>query len=428
MDRGKNNSSRRGVGLLRSVPKKLRRVLMSVVSFVLVFVLLTSMSFSWFTIKTSVLEAKNFVLDCGKGLRVNDTGVSQLSFQTANKNLVPASSIDGRNIYFPTDGSDFSAVTESMTFRSANVGDKNQNYIQIDFTLTAQQNHTALYIDDTKTSIQVRGNAPITEYSISQAAALRSALWSSTAEEGVPNTPVVFNPTASTVYTAAVADVDRSSGAFIASGRQVAHAFSEYSFGGTPVATLSKGVETKFSYIVWLEGTDPKCTNKMVNKDIEIKLAFTTSWDKTQTIRFKDEIAPNTETIYNKITNDHYTLSLRYQATNSSEYTDFNMYTYNDNDHTVWFCNIPGDMRNEVSFILRPSARSTVDNKTYEFRYNTSNPPQSTLDRGPNRLYVADDLNAVSGTTYYGHGHWVAVGDSDGSGHDNGGGFEGDDF
>ena len=203
MDRGKNNSSRRGVGLLRSVPKKLRRVLMSVVSFVLVFVLLTSMSFSWFTIKTSVLEAKNFVLDCGKGLRVNDTGVSQLSFQTANKNLVPASSIDGRNIYFPTDGSDFSAVTESMTFRSANVGDKNQNYIQIDFTLTAQQNHTALYIDDTKTSIQVRGNAPITEYSISQAAALRSALWSSTAEEGVPNTPVVFNPTASTVYTAA---------------------------------------------------------------------------------------------------------------------------------------------------------------------------------------------------------------------------------
>ena len=425
MDRGKNNSSRRGVGLLRSVPKKLRRVLMSVVSFVLVFVLLTSMSFSWFTIKTSVLEAKNFVLDCGKGLRVNDTGVSQLSFQEANRELVPASSVDGRNIFFPTDGSDFSAVTESMTFRSANVGDKNQNYIQIDFTLTAQQNHTALYIDDTKTSIKVRGNNPVTEYSTSQAAALRSALWCSTAEEGVPNTPVVFNPTASTVYTAAVADVDRSSGAFIASGRQVAHAFSEYAFGGSPVATLSKGIETKFSYIIWLEGTDPKCTDKMVSKDIEIKLAFTTSWDKTQTIRFKDETGSN---IYNKINSDHYTLSLRYQATNSSEYTDFNMYTYNDNDHndhTVWFCNIPGDMRNEVSFILRPSANSS-DTQIYEFRYDTSN--NSTLNRESNRLYVADDLNAVTGTTYYGHGHWVAVGDSDGSGHDNGGGFEGDDF
>lgn len=421
MGREKKDSSRSGAGMIQITPKALKRVLMPVVAFILVFVLLTGMSFSWFTIKTSVLEGKNFVLDCGKGLRVNDTGVSQLSFKIGEKNLVPASSVDGRNLFFPTDGSDFSSVTENMTFRSANVGDKNQNYIQIDFTLTAQQNHTALYIDDTKTSIQVCGNNPITEYSTSQAAALRSALWSSTAEGGVPNTPVVFNPTASTVYTAAVADVDRSSGAFIASGRQVAHNFSDYSFGGTPVATLSKGVETKFSYIIWLEGTDPKCTDKIVSKDIEIKLAFTTSWDKTQTIRFKDETGSN---IYNMINTDHYTLSLRYKAQNSSEYTDFNMYQYNNTDQTVWFCNIPGDMRNEVSFILRPPTNSN-NLQNYEFRYDKSN--NSTLDRGPNRLYVADNLGLAQ-FGYHGHGHWVAVGDSDGAGHDNGGGFEGDDF
>ena len=100
------------------------------------------------------------------------------------------------------------------------------------------------------------------------------------------------------------------------------------------------------------------------------------------------------------------------------------MYQYN-NEQNVWSCNIPDDMRNEVSFILRPSSNST-DRQTYEFRYNTSN--QSTLNRGANRLYVADDLNAVTGTDYYGHGHWVAVGDSDGAGHDSGGGLEGDDF
>ena len=106
---------------------------------ILALVLLTSMSFSWFSIKTSDFEANNFTLDCGKGLRVNDSGTSQLSFAQEDNYLIPASSVNGRNLFFPADGSDFSNVTENMTFRSANVGDKNVNYIQIDFTLTAQQ-------------------------------------------------------------------------------------------------------------------------------------------------------------------------------------------------------------------------------------------------------------------------------------------------
>lgn len=403
--------------------KSLRWLLMSVVSFIVVFTLLTGMSFSWFTLKVSELNASEFVLDCSKGLRVNDTGTSQLSFQTSPKELTPASSVTGRNLYFPTDGSDFSSTTETMTFRSANAGDKNQNYIQIDFTLTAQQNHTALYINADKTSILVK-SVNENDFTVSQAASLRAALWSSTAEGGVPNTPIVFNPTASTVYTAAVADVDRSSGAFIASGRQVAHAFSEYAFGGTPVATLSKGVATEFSYIIWLEGTDPKCTDKIISKDIQVNLAFTTSWDKTQTIRF--EATPD---IKSKLDDKTYSLSLYYfdldnenKEVNTSE---FNMYEVSaDSNNKQWYCNIPGDMRMNISFILRPrSADSGLP--TYEFRYDTANRP--TLDRGANRYYVADNLTeALNG--YLGHGHWIAVGDSDGAGHDDGGGFEGDDF
>ena len=94
--------------------KSLRWLLMSVVSFIVVFTLLTGMSFSWFTLKVSELNASEFVLDCSKGLRVNDTGTSQLSFQTSPKELTPASSVTGRNLYFPTDGSDFSSTTETL--------------------------------------------------------------------------------------------------------------------------------------------------------------------------------------------------------------------------------------------------------------------------------------------------------------------------
>lgn len=414
---------------LKSDKKTSRQLLMSVISLVLASVVLATTTFSWFSIKTSELEANNFKLDCGKGLRVNDSGTSELQFSQVNKYLIPASSVDGRNLFFPADGSDFSSVTSAMTFRSANVGDKNVNYIQIDFTLTAQQNHTALYINEEKTSIKIRNTNPQTEWSTPQAAALRSALWSSTAEDGVPNTPIVFNPTTSTVRTAAVADIDRSTGAFSADGRQVAHAFSEYSFGGTPVATLSKGVETKFSYIVWLEGTDPKCTDKVVGKDIQIELAFSTSWDKTQTIRFKDGTNGSAiAALLNRETNP-YSLSLHYvevddEGNPTSSNTDFNMYKYIDSQDGEWSCNIPGDMRKNISFVLRPSNSS---DQTYEFTVNTSG--QSTLDRGSNRQYVADKLEPkTSGDYTTCQGHWVAIGDSDGSGHDSGGSFDGDDF
>ena len=404
-----------------------RQLILSVISLTFAFIVLATTTYSWFSIKTSYMEANNFKLDCGKGLRVNDSGTSELQFSQVNKYLTPASSVDGRNLFFPTDGSDFSSTTTLMTFRSANAGDKNVNYIQIDFTLTAQQNHTALYINDEKTSIMVKGSNE-TEFSTSKAGALRAALWSSTAEEGVPNTPIVFNPSSSTVRTAAVAEADRSTGAYISDGRQVAHAFSEYSFGGEPVATLSKGVETKFSYIIWLEGCDPKCTDKIMNKDIQIKLAFSTSWDKTQTIRFKDE----TNQIADLLNNHHYSLTLHFaevgivnnteQETGSS--TDFNMYKYIENIDGEWCCNIPGDMRKNIYFVLRPSGDSGT---TYTFTVDTNG--NSTLNRGANRLYIADSLTPYTSGDYSTcQGHWVAVGDSDGSGHDGGGSFDGDDF
>ena len=408
--------------------KRMRKKLfMSIVSLILSFVVLVSMTFSWFSIKTSQLDANNFQLDCGKGLRVNDTGTSQLSFSTVEKYLIPASSVDGRNIYFPTDGSDFSNTTELMTFRCANAGDKNQNYIQIDFTLTAQQNHTALYINEENTSIRIADKKPNpndphieSDWSITKAAPLRAALWSSTTESGTPNIPIVFNPTTSTLRTAAVEDVDRSTGAYISSGRQVAHAFSEYSFGGTPVATLEKGIETKFSYIIWLEGTDSKCKDRILNKDIEIKLSFTTSWDKTQTIRFKDETSNGKVT---GLMNEGYTLSLHYEedvpAGQTATNMDFNMYRYNENDDNIWSCNIPGDMKNKISFILRPNVPNRT---TYSFVVDRNN--NSTLNRGANRLYVAEMVDTDNSTCY---GHWVALGDSDGTGHD-GGDLDGDDF
>lgn len=413
---------------IRFDKKTMRRLVMSVISLAIAITAMTTTTLSWFSAGGSKLQVLNFSLDCGKGLRVNDTGTSTLQFSQVNQSLIPASSVDGRNLYFPTDGSDFSSTTSQMTFRSANVGDKNVNYIQIDFTLTAQQDHTALYINDKKTSIKIAPRSAqhsSDDWSIPQAAALRAALWSSTAEDGIPNTPIVFNPSNSTMRTAAVAEVDRATGAFISDGRQIAHAFSEYGTAGLPVATLKKGVETRFSYIVWLEGTDPKCTDKVLNKDIQINLAFSTSWDNTKTIRFKDA-TPNSWVTGLLGENGGYSLSLHVRdSLETTSGTDFNMYHYIGESSGEWSCNIPGDLVEYISFYLRPT---NGQGPVYEFTRDTEDPSRNTYNRGTSRQYIATEASQSNDSNLLCRGHWQSIADSDGAGNDDGGSFDGDDF
>jgi len=415
------------------------KLLKSIVSLSLAFVILITCTFCWYYIKTAKGSADNFLLDAGKGLRVNDTGTTDFQSSDNNFDLLPASSVDGRNIFFPTDGTDFSDVTKEMTFRSANAGDKNNNYIQIDFTLTAQSNHTAIYLntDNDKTSLKVK-NGDNDEGSAQLAAPLRMAIWAS-APDSDDNVvaPVVFNSQAKTVTSAAVSEVDRGSGTYLSNAPQTAHQFSDYAYGGTPITTLSAGKETQFSVIIWLEGTDPKCNwNRMntVNKnDIELKIAFKTSWDNTEVIRFKDDtqnkwiktLMTRTQAQDEK---DPYTLSLRYTNPNDSTDTlDFNMYKYpssaNDSNVTEWSTSIPGDMKNKITFILSPPAGT--NESTYVFCRKTNDHSTSTENRGVNRQYVVK--NAAYSTVSECEGAWTALGDSDGGGLDIGD-LDGDDF
>lgn len=419
-----------------------RQFYFSIISLFIACAIFITGTVSWFTISTAKLDAGTFTLECGKGLRVNDSGESDFQLNNVQKYILPASSVDGRNLFFPTDGTDFSSVTDEITYRSSNVGDKNQNYVQIDFTLTAQENNTALYINDEVTEMWIED--PDTHAKSSTLAApLRLAIWSATEEDNSgPITPIVFNPTSKTYTTAAVSSVDSSSGKLLNTGRQVSHTFTDYAYGGDPVAILSKGVETKLSIVIWLEGADPKCTYDKVNlKDIGLNIAFSTSWDKTQVVRFRDWTGSGDTTGWvktllkdgltdgNKTIN--YDLYLHYKkhgSTSSDDVTDFLMYPYNAAiaDATEWMCNMPGDMSNEVSFELRPSDSSYP---TYKFTKNSKDGGATdTLDRGVNRLYTAEEsARPATASAEICKGYWVDLGDSDGGGsdfHD----LDGDDF
>ena len=336
-----------------------------------------------------------------------------------------------------------------MPFRSANAGDKNVNYIQIDFDVTAQANHTSIYLNDDpeKTFLKVyhddntstaTHNAALDSASAQQAAPLRMAIWCSTPEkDGSVSAPVVFNSQEKTITTPAVSDVDRGSGAYLGSSPQVAHQFSEYAVGGTPLATLSAGKKTYFSVIIWLEGCDSKSTRKWLDpidkNDIYLGLAFKTSWDVTDVVRFKD--ATNDNWIQNRISNQDYTLSVRFtDANDSNDMVDFHTYQYRQTTDE-WTASVPNDMRNKITFILSPPAtpaNPNDDTNTYIFCKSDGQDGLTAgaddMNRGVNRQFVAtySQSNANSNPTSC-QGHWTAIGDSDGGGVDIGD-LDGDDF
>ena len=458
----------------------INKIPLSILSLLIVSaILITVGTVCWYSIKEATAESNLFEFEASKGLRVNDSGVDKFSFDNNSSfYLVPASSVDGRNIFFPTDGTDFSDITNKITYRSANAGDKNFGYIQIDFKLTAQSNNTAIYIDTDKTSLKVKDSSNI--FTAQAAAPLRLAIYSDNpvANSGAPATPVVFNSQTKTIHTAAVSEVDRGSGEYISNGPQVACQFSDYAVGGKPITTLKAGKETLFSVIIWLEGCDTKCTYTKVNKnDIELKLAFKTSWDDTEVVRFKDEsgyipvVSPsgnpaehnyyefvknnyiltgdtsvnNSKTYYiytqgwieNLIKNYNYKLNLRYtKSTDSTETSAFNMYKYNGSENE-WSATIPSDMKNKVEFILSPPTDST-EGLTYTFCKSDGIDGQSagndnTYDRGVNCLYIVrtafENMHGAGETSDSTAcwGHWTALGDSDGGGLDVGD-LDGDDF
>ena len=410
-----------------------KKLIRSILSLILALAVLVTGTYCWYYIKTATAEGNNFKLDAGKDLRVNDTGLSQFGSSLNDFKLIPASSVDGRNIFFPTDGTDFSDVTKDMTFRSANAGDKNVNYIQLDFQVTAQANLTSIYLDP-KTSLELASSQSGGEVSSQQAAPLRMAIWCNAPDKnGNPVEPIVFNSQAKTVTTAAVSSIDRGSGKYLSNASQVAHQFSDYAIGGKPIATLSAGKVTSFSVIIWLEGCDPKCTwskiQALEKTFIKLRLAFNTSWDNTEVVRFRDN--SSSSWVAGKI-RDGYTLTVRYEenVNVNPEKFDFSTYRYRDNSNE-WMASIPSDMKNKVYFILSPPAAS---NKTDTYKFCKSdgkdnhNEGDDNTNRGVNRQYIVEDNPPDSADDYDKcRGHWVALGDSDGGGLDIGD-LDGDDF
>lgn len=405
-----------------------RQVIMSVVSLILATLVLMSATYSWFIVHQSVGYTDQIKLDTGKGLRVNDLentleNISDKSF------LLPASSLDGRNLFFAADGSEFrSTSTEKLTYRNANVGDKNVNYVQVDFQLTAEANNTGVYLDTTapeenngiprthlyftgwKNDEEAKANGwNSAEEAIEYSKALRVALF----YEGMDdNKPIVFSSQNQTVTTDAVTEIDRTSGEYLDSERQIAYSFKDYAYGKKQIITMNQAETRNFSLILWLEGTDEKhcISEKVIGKKIDFSFALTTSWENTVKIRFRDDQNQIADFLDSK---PQYSLILNYNDP-SHGIVDYKVTMYKENEqengHVVWYCNIPGTAYNDITFEIVDDANRKIYGYNFDSKSaDTSRPLEwtktksgvSTKYRGESTLYINDGWN----NGYYA-GHW----------------------
>lgn len=278
---------------------------LSYASLFLAVIILVTGTVSWFTVHdTASIDSENLRFDSSTGLRVNDGEDLTNHIRFDDFTLAEASSVDGRNLYFPTTGT-FSDQTELMKFREGNVGDKNQKYAYKDFTLSGERD-TKVYVKSYKVVIGegedavtfdgapeiITANGKPDGKPIKQVrkpeCPVRIAFITDSSEK-----PVVFDPTALVTQHAkdydAVNFTDDSGNALTAVS--TATAFSKYYFNyvtGEPIYTLTDSRTINATMVVWLEGTGNNW-EQYAGKKISVDVELESNWSEMESVEFVDQ-------------------------------------------------------------------------------------------------------------------------------------------
>lgn len=296
-------------GLVDSRLNNTKKVTTSYVALFLVLSIFAVSTFSWFTIRdTATIDSDPFSLDSAAGMRVNKGEEIRNTITVQNAKLKEASSVDGRNMFFPVDrgyGDKGQSVdTSEMKFREGTVGDKNDGYIYSDFTLTGQtggqvevyvksykvqvhnRNTNEDEVYDGATHITVDGNhKPSTYLAYQNPCPIRIAFIRNSAEAST-----VIDPTAIIDSYAdecqAVSSVNSLGSATTAKAK--GRSFSDYYFGtGAPLFTLDGLKSQNITMVAWLEATGENC-DAYEGQNVSITVELESNWKDMEYVTFVD--------------------------------------------------------------------------------------------------------------------------------------------
>lgn len=147
----------------KSGKEKRKSMILSIVALVEVLAIAVVSVSAWVeTISTIKLDLNNGTIDnyvftnanigYGKGYDENTIDLTKYFRQAGDVHLASATSANGTDVYFPT----LNADGATDTYRKATVNDKNVNYIDFSFNVTAKKTDASFYFDQAPT-IQVSG-------------------------------------------------------------------------------------------------------------------------------------------------------------------------------------------------------------------------------------------------------------------------------
>lgn len=297
-------------GLVDSRLNNTKKVTTSYVALFLVLSIFAVSTFSWFTIRdTATIDSDPFSLESAAGMRVNKGEEIRNTITVKQAKLKEASSVDGRNMFFPVDrgyGDKGQSVdTNEMKFREGTVGDKNNGYIYSDFTLTGQTGgQVEVYVKSYKVQVHnrntnkdevydgathitvVNNSKPSTYLAYQNPCPIRIAFIRNSAEAST-----VIDPTAIIDNYAdecqAVSSVNSLGSATTTKAK--GRSFSDYYFGtGAPLFTLDGLKSQNITMVAWLEATGENC-DAYEGQDVSITVELESNWKDMEYVTFVDK-------------------------------------------------------------------------------------------------------------------------------------------
>ena len=268
---------------MKQIKKNRRGIVKAYVSLFLVMLLALVTTYAWFTAKEDVrIHTQAFQMSGSDNIHDSQFQTLQTEIIIPSFNLEEASSVDGRNIYFPAsfnnnvsdnNDSNMKTQTEEMVYREGNAGDKNKLYAYASTDVSASGVNTNVWIKGYKVSLKNPTNNTETVYRDEMELDY---------ENGVPirqkfpdscpvriaviddsgHTPKIFDPSAKVKSEHYVTNTDAiysiTTEGSARTRKTKLDAFSSYYYGtGNPLFVVEAGHKINVTVVAWLEGTHP---------------------------------------------------------------------------------------------------------------------------------------------------------------------------
>lgn len=369
----------------RALGKKFAK---SYVSLFLVLLLGVTSTLAWFTQRQDAeVKSNNLEFQSSSSLRINKDKSLSNKITIEDVVLDEASSVDGRNIYFPL-GESFTGDTENMFFREGNMGDENNRYVYKDFELKGTSGNTPVYIKGYQIKITDGDSVHDTEVN----GVYEDELIINYDSSGKPKSqtlppdcpirlafisdsgtkPVVIDPSAMVIDY-----VENSNAVTLIDDNGVpmtettnADSFASYYYGKTPLFIIPGGQNLPVTLVIWLEGTLPNC-DKYIGKKISVDIDIESNFAEMETITFVDGTKPDSDGGQEHwVSNDNPIIACSYE----NPYSDATPKRWktvimsrvsnnaSDPGYYQWTCKIPKKAVTNIAF-FRLSAAKDKDEK-----------------------------------------------------------------